>query len=79
MAILGSFWKRFTDLLPSTPRHVGTVVSLVSTGRYSIQLAGGGVVQATTAETYSVSDRVFVVDKKIEGRAPTLPSITIEV
>ena len=43
MAILGSFWKRFVDLLPKAPRYVGTVVSVVSPGVYTVQLAGGGL------------------------------------
>ena len=80
MAILGSFWKRFVDLLPSSPRYVGTVVSVISPGRFNVQLAGGGIVQATgTDGEFNVADRVFVIDKKIEGKAPTLPSITIDV
>ncbi len=79
MAILGSFWKRFVDLLPKAPRYVGTVVSVVSPGVYNVQLAGGGLMQATSPEEYVASDRVFVLDKKIEGKAPNLPSITIDV
>lgn len=81
MAILGSFWKRFVDLLPTAPRLVGTIVSVISPGRFNVQLdGGGGVVQATGADgELAVSDRVFVIDKKIEGKAPTLPSITIDV
>lgn len=80
MAILGSFWKRFVDLLPTAPRLVGTIVSVISPGRFNVQLdGGGGVVQATSGDEYVVSDRVFVIDKKIEGKAPTLPSITIDV
>lgn len=79
MAILGSFWRRFVDLLPKAPRYVGTVVAVVSPGVYTVQLAGGGLMQATGGDEYVVSDRVFVLDKKIEGKAPNLPSITIDV
>ena len=80
MAILGSFWKRFVDLLPTAPRLVGTIVSVISPGRFNVQLdGGGGVVQATSGDEYVVSDRVFVLDKKIEGTAPNLPSVTIDV
>lgn len=79
MAILGSFWRRFVDLLPKAPRYVGTIISVASPGVYTVQLAGGGLMQATSTDAYAVSDRVFVMDKKIEGKAPDLPSITIDV
>ena len=81
MAILGSFWKRFVGLLPKSARYVGTVVSVISPGRYAVQLSGGGgIVQATAGvDEYVVSDRVFVTNQKIDGSAPTLPSITIDV
>lgn len=79
MAVLGNFWRKFLDLLPSEPRLVGTIISIDSPGDYSIQLAGGGVVQALGDSGLSVSNKVFVVGKKIEGRAPDLPAVTIEV
>lgn len=75
---LGSFWRRFVDLLPKTPRLIGTVVS-ISDNRYVVQLTGGGMMQALGPTGYQVSDKVFVVDKRIEGKAPALTNLTIEV
>jgi hypothetical protein len=79
MAILGGIWKKFVDLLPKTPRYIGTVIAVTSPGRYVVQLVGGGTLTVLGSAEYQVSDRVFVADKKIEGKAPTLTAETIEV
>lgn len=79
MAILGGVWRKFVDLLPKTPRYIGTVVTVNSPGRYTVQLIGGGLMQAIGSTEYQVAERVFVADKKIEGKAPALSAETIEV
>jgi hypothetical protein len=58
---------------------VGTIVSVTSPGRYTVQIVGGGTLQVIGSTEYQVADRVFVADKKIEGKAPTLTAITIDV
>lgn len=79
MAILGGMWKKFIDLLPKTPRYIGTVTAVLSPGRYMVQLAGGGALTVLGSAEYQVADRVFVADEKIEGKAPTLAAEIIEV
>lgn len=79
MVVLGNIWKRFADLLPKDPRVVGTVISVNGGGGYTVQLAGGGTLQALSDVTYSVNARVFVVGRRIEGTAPALTSLTIDV
>lgn len=79
MAVLGGFWKKFVDLLPKTPRYIGAVVTIEGNGRYTVQLAGGGLLQVIGESNYQISDRVFVADKKIEGKAPALTTETIEI
>lgn len=79
MAILGGIWKKFVDLLPKTPRYIGTIITVESVGRYTVQLVGGGMLQVIGESNYQISDRVFVADKRIEGRAPSLTGIVIEV
>ena len=79
MAVLGGIWRKFVDLLPKTPRYIGTVTTVNSPGRYTVQLVGGGLLQVIGSNEYQVADRVFVADKKIEGKAPALTSTTIEV
>lgn len=77
--ILGNFWRRFADLLPKTPRNIGTVISVLGGDRYVVQLIGGGVVQVTSSATFVVTDRVFVTDKRIDSKAPNLTPVTIEI
>ncbi|MBF6987264.1 hypothetical protein IPF36_05855 [Cupriavidus sp. IK-TO18] len=63
-------------LLPDAPLQVGTIVSITG-GVASIQLPGGGVAQARGEA--AVSDRVFFRDGVIEGPAPTLSIVLIDV
>lgn len=77
--ILGNFWRRFTDLLPKTPRNIGTVINVLGDGRYVVQLIGGGVVQVTSSATFVVTDRVFITNKQIDSKAPNLTPMTIEI
>lgn len=79
MATLGNFWRKFVDLLPKSPRYVGTIIAITSPGRYTVQIVGGGTLQAIGSTEYQVSDRVFVADKKIEGKAPALNQLIIDV
>ena len=79
MAALGGIWKKFLDLLPSTPRQVGTVVSVGTAGRYNVQLVGGGTITVRGEDGYQSGDRVFVAGDRIESKASTLPPVTIDV
>jgi hypothetical protein len=79
MAILGGIWKKFIDLLPKHPRYIGTIITIESAGRYTVQLVGGGMLQVIGESGYQVADKVFIADKRIEGRAPTLTGIIIEI
>ena len=77
--ILGNFWRKFSDLLPKTPRNIGTVISVLGGDKYLVQLIGGGVVQVTSPSEYVVTDRVFIVNMKIDSKAPNLTPVTIEI
>jgi hypothetical protein len=66
-----NIWNKFLDLLPDSPKVIGDVLT-VSNGNYVVQLLGGGTIRATATEVYSENQRVFVVDGKIDGKAPTL-------
>lgn len=79
MNALGGIWKKFVDLLPKTPRYIGTVISVDSPGRFTVSLVGGGTLQVSGGSEYTVSDRVFVEGGKIVGEAPALTTLTIEV
>lgn len=76
---LGSFWKQFLDLLPSAPRYVATVVDYPSVGRYNVQLVGGGVVAVKGAAGFVPSSKVFISGGVIEGLAPPLTEVVIDI
>lgn len=73
---MSNLFRAFLNLLPARPLQVGTVLS-VSDGIAAIELPGGGVLQARGQAT--AGQRVFVRDGVIEGAAPDLPVVLIEV
>lgn len=68
---------QFLALLPARPLQVGTVSAITTGGTATIDLPGGGQVQARGTTT--VGSRVFVRDGAIEGNAPALPYVEAEV
>ena len=73
---MSNLFKAFLDLLPGRPLQVGTVLSVTS-GIATVELPGGGLVQARGQAT--AGQRVFVRDGQIEGLAPGLPVEIIEI
>lgn len=73
---MSNLFKAFLDLLPGRPLQVGTV-SAITDGVATVTLPGGGVLQARGNAT--AGQRVFVRDGLIEGPAPELPFVEIEV
>lgn len=69
-------YKRLLGLLPTTPLQVGDVVA-VDNGVATLQMPGGGTITARGAAT--VGARVFFRDGVIEGPAPTLTFVTVDV
>lgn len=66
----------FRNLLPRRPLLVGTVISAASEAS-TVQLPGGA--EIVVRGTGAVGSKVFVRDGSIEGPAPSLPVVTIEV
>ena len=73
---MSNLYHQFLALLPPRPLQVGTVTA-VAGQLCTVQLPGGGVLQARGDA--AVSDRVFVRDGLIEGLAPALTLVQIEV
>lgn len=71
-----NLFKRWSDLNSRSLRTVGTCIS-ADFGECTIQYPGGGVVRAKGAGV--VGTRYFVLDGKLDGEAPNLTSLTIEV
>lgn len=73
---MSNIYKRILALFPSTPLQVGDVTAW-SDGIATITLPGGGQSQARGSA--SVGDRVYFSGGVIEGPAPDLPVVLIEV
>lgn len=71
-----NLYNTLLDLLPARPLQVGTVLSIFD-GTATIELPGGGILQARGAAT--AGQRVFVRDGVIEVLAPSLPIEIIEI
>ena len=69
-------YKRLRDLFPSPRLQVGTVVA-VGTDAVTIELPDGA--RSRARGEVAVGDRVYVRDGVIEGPAPDLTIIEIEV
>lgn len=68
--------KRLQNLLPEQPLQVGTVVS-VAAGAATITLPSGAVIQARG--TAAAGQKVFVRNGLIEGQAPNLDYVEVEI
>lgn len=73
---MSNLYHQFLALLPPRPLQVGTVTA-VAGQLCTVQLPGGGVLQARGDA--AVSARVFVRDGLIEGLAPALTVVAIEI
>lgn len=70
--------KRLRNLFPGAPLLIGTVTETHADGTLTVQLAGGGQLRVR-GDGFEEGDRVFVRDGVIEGSAPALPVIQIEI
>ncbi|ABM37549.1 hypothetical protein [Polaromonas naphthalenivorans] len=73
---MSNIFRAFLELLPARPLQVGTVLS-VADGIARVELPGGGILQARGQATSG--QRVFVRDGLVEGAAPDLPVVMIEI
>lgn len=69
-------YRAFKDIFPDPPLQVGTVTAIDGDAA-TITLPGGGVLQGRGPAT--VGTQVWVRDGLIEGEAPDLPLIVIEI
>ena len=68
----------FLALLPNHPLQLATITAI--DGEVArLVLPGGGVLTARGAGTGAVGDQVFVRDGVIEGQAPPMPFVQIEI
>ena len=71
-----NLYRRFADLTGRRLRTVGTCIS-ADGGECTIQYPGGSFVRVKGAGV--VDTRYFVLDGRLDGEAPSLGSLTVEV
>jgi hypothetical protein len=71
-----NLWKRLKQLLPDAPLLVGTVDSVSAYGAI-VELPDGSLVSVRGDAT--LGQQVFIRDGVIEGTAPTLTTVVIEI
>ena len=71
-----NLYRRLRTLLPDAPLVVGSVVSVTASGA-TVQLPDGSQIAARGGAL--LGQKVFVRDGLIEGPAPSLPTVLIEV
>lgn len=76
---MSNLYRALLELLPESPLLVATVVSVqYSEGVSTVEYPGGNQ-QRVRGTSAAVASQVFVRDGVIEGAAPALSSMTIEV
>ncbi len=71
-----NLFTAFIELLPSYPLQLATITAI--DGEVArLELPGGGVL--TARGTGAVGDQVFVRDGVIEGQAPSMPFVSVEI
>lgn len=71
-----NLFKRFSDLTGRSLRTVGTCIS-TDAGECTIQYPGGSLVRVKGEGV--VDTRYFVLEGRLDGEAPSLVSLEIEV
>lgn len=71
-----NLYQRFTDLTGRAARTVAVCVS-ADFGECTVQYPGGALVRVRGAGT--VGQRYFILDGRLDGEAPNLPALEIEV
>lgn len=71
-------FKKLKDLLPDSPLLIGTVDAHIGGDQSAITLIGGGQVVAR-GQTVPVGQKAFVRNGIVEGQAPNLSAVVIEI
>lgn len=70
-------WKNFRNLVPQDRPGVGEIVAVNGDGTSQVQLVGGGIITAIGSGT--VGQDVFLTGNRIDGNAPTVALVTVDV
>lgn len=76
--IAANLYRRLAELLPQAPLLVGQVSSHNADGTSTVQLPGGGTLRVR-GQGVAVGQKAFVRDGVVEGAAPNLSIVEIEI
>ena len=76
---MSNIYRALLDLLPNDPLQVATVASINTSAGTSVVTYPGGGVQTVRGTSVAAGHDCFVRAGLIEGAAPDLPLIVIEV
>lgn len=71
-----NLYTQFRNLFPDPRLQIGTVTS-INTGSVTVELPDGGILRARGSA--DVGDNVYVRDGVVEGIAPDLTIVEIEI
>lgn len=74
---MSNLFRELKALLPEPVLQVATVASVNADGTVTVTFPGGA--QSRVRGTGAVNGKVFVRNGLVEGDAPNLPSVTLEV
>ena len=74
---MDNIYRELLGLLPSDPLLVGTVTTSHADGTVTLELPGGGPLRVRGIA--ATGDRVFVRGGVVEGEAPALAFVEIEI
>jgi hypothetical protein len=71
-------YKALIELLPQNPLLLAEVAAVYADGTLTVQFPGGGL-QRVRGAGFATGAKVFVRSGMVEGLAPNLSAVTIEV
>lgn len=71
-------FRQLLELLPQTPLTIATVAAQHANGECTVTYPSGSQVRVR-GEGFAVADQVFVRDGVIEGAAPALTPMTVDI
>lgn len=75
---MANLWKQFSALLPSDPLLIATVQAHNSDGTSTVTYPGGGTA-VVRGQSVAVGSKAFIRSNQVQGQAPDLTMIELEV
>lgn len=73
-----NLWAQFKRLNPDAPLLVATVTAHNADGTSTVQFPDGGSTRVASQDV-AINDKAFIREGRIEGEAPDLPVVNVQV